>query len=53
MNNTRAQNTIEYVMVVSVVVMALAAMVNILSRMYSNRMGIIQDYVAERQEPQQ
>lgn len=50
MKKRAGQNTIEYVMVVSVVIIALASMVNMLSRMCSSRLGVIQDYVAEREE---
>jgi hypothetical protein len=51
MNKTRAQNTVEYVMVISVVLLALGAMATIFSHLCSARLGIIQDYVAEREEP--
>jgi ABC-type phosphate transport system permease subunit len=51
MNKIRAQHTIEYVMVIGLVILVLSAMVNMLSHLCSNRLGRIQDYVAEKEEP--
>lgn len=50
MDKTGAQHTLEYIMVISFVIIALLAVVNIFSRLNSGRLQQIQDYVTERPE---
>jgi hypothetical protein len=47
----RAQHTIEYVLVIGVVIVALSALVNVVSRLCTNRLGHVGNYAADKEEP--
>jgi hypothetical protein len=49
--NARAQHTVEYVLLIGVVIVALSAVVNIVSRLCSARLGHVANYAADKENP--